>query len=238
VSADEIGVSPASRVAEYVDRTVVSVLGADSGELSTWYGLDDAAAGEGGDAFIVGSAQALVIDALNGADVSLSTPVREVSIDDDAVRLKMATGESIRVDRVVVTVPLGVLQSDSITFDPPLPFAHRAAITALGAGLLEKVWLRYDTPFWTEDAVFWSLVVDAPSFVETATTAPTATPTASADASDAPLITQWINLLPLTGDAVLIGLVGGSAARSLSELGDDDVRDIALASLQPFLPAA
>jgi predicted NAD/FAD-dependent oxidoreductase len=238
VSVDEIGVSPASRVAEYVDRTVVSVLGADSGELSTWYGLDDAAAGEGGDAFIVGSAQALVIDALDGADVSLSTPVREISIDDDAVRLKMATGESIRVDRVVVTVPLGVLQSDSITFDPPLPFAHRAAITALGAGLLEKVWLRYDTPFWTEEAAFWSLVVDAPSFAETATTAPTATPTAPPDAPDAPLITQWINLMPLTGDAVLIGLVGGSAARTLSELGDDDVRDIALASLQPFLPAA
>lgn len=237
-SVDEIGVSPASRVAEYIDRTVVTSLGTDPGELSTWYGLDDAAQGEGGDAFVVGSAQALVTDALDGVDVALSTPVREVSIDDDAVRLKMATGESIRVDRVIVTVPLGVLQSDSITFDPPLPFAHRAAIAALGSGAVEKVWLRYDTPFWTEEAIFWSVVVDSAPYSAQPTSGATATATPSPDASDAPVITQWINLMPVTGDAVLIGLVGGGVARSLSDLGDDDVREIALASLQPFLPSS
>ncbi|KQO06436.1 hypothetical protein ASF06_15315 [Agreia sp. Leaf244] len=236
-TADEIGVSPASRVAEYVDRTVVTVLGADAAQLSTWYGLDDVAQGEGGDAFVVGSALPLVTELLDGADVALSTPVREVSVDDDAVRLKMATGESLRVDRVIVTVPLGVLQSDSITFDPPLPFAHRSAIASLGSGAVEKVWLRYDTPFWTEEAAFWSLVVDSPPFSADEASSPAATPTPSPDAADSILIRQWINLMPLTGDAVLIGLIGGSDAVALSELGDDDVREIALASLQPFLPA-
>jgi len=231
VSVDEIGVSPASRVAEYVDRTVVTMLGADAGELSTWYGLDDSAEGEGGDAFVVGSAQQLIVDGLDGADVALSTPVREVSLDDDAVRLKMATGESIRVDRVIVTVPLGVLQSDSITFDPPLPFGHRTAITTLGSGAVEKVWLRYDTPFWTREEAFWSLVVNAPAFTADSTPTPSATPSET----ESPMITQWINLMPLTGDAVLIGLVGGSVARAFADLGDDEVRDIALASLQPFL---
>ena len=231
VSVDEIGVSPAARVAEYVDRTVVTTLGADAVELSTWYGLDDAGKGQGGDAFVVGSAQQVIVDALDGADVALSTPVREVSLGDDAVRLKMATGESIRVDRVIVTVPIGVLQSDSITFDPPLPFSHRTAIAALGSGAVEKVWLRYDTPFWTQEAAFWSLVVDAP-VPSDSTPTPSATPSATA----APMITQWINLMPLTGDAVLIGLVGGSAARAFADLSDDAVRDIALASLQPFVP--
>ena len=231
VSVDEIGVSPAARVAEYVDRTVVTTLGADADELSTWYGLDDADKGQGGDAFVVGSAQQVIVDALDGADVALSTPVREVSLGDDAVRLKMATGESIRVDRVIVTVPIGVLQSDSITFDPPLPFSHRTAIAALGSGAVEKVWLRYDTPFWTQEAAFWSLVVDAP-VPSDSTPTPSATPSATA----APMITQWINLMPLTGDSVLIGLVGGSAARAFADLSDDEVRDLALASLQPFVP--
>ncbi|KJC65484.1 flavin monoamine oxidase family protein [Agreia bicolorata] len=234
VTADEIGVTPASRVAEYVDRVVVTTLGADADELSTWYGLDDAAEGEGGDAFVVGSAHQVIVDALDGADVALSTPVREVSLGDDAVRLKMATGESIRVDRVIVTVPLGVLQSDSITFDPPLPFGHRTAIATLGSGAVEKVWLRYDTPFWTQTAAYWSLVVDSPPFAADSTPAPSATP---AD-ENAPMITQWINLMPLTGDAVLIGLVGGSAARAFADLGDNEVRDIAVASLQPFLPVS
>ena len=157
--------------------------------------------------------------------------MREVSLDDDAVRLKMATGESIRVDRVIVTVPLGVLQSDSITFDPPLPFGHRTAITTLGSGAVEKVWLRYDTPFWTREEAFWSLVVNAPAFTADSTPTPSATPSET----ESPMITQWINLMPLTGDAVLIGLVGGSVARAFADLGDDEVRDIALASLQPFL---
>ena len=80
-------------------------------------------------------------------------------------------------------------------------------------------------------------MVDSPPFSADEASSPAATPTPSPDAADSILIRQWINLMPLTGDAVLIGLIGGSDALALSELGDDDVREIALASLQPFLPA-
>ncbi|CAD5999997.1 FAD-dependent oxidoreductase [Agreia sp. COWG] len=233
---DSSGVSAASRVAAYVDRAVVSQLGADANELSTWYGLDDRGSSDGSAAFIAGSVTDVVVDGLDGADVSLSTPVREVSYDDSGVRLKMATGESITLDRVIVTVPLGVLQSDSIAFDPPLPFAHRAAVAALGMGAVEKVWLRYDEPFWTDEAVFWSVVSAAEAYTAAAQPSFLATPEPTVGGSLTPSITQWINLMPITGDAVLIGLVGGDDARALSELGDDDVRDLALSSLVAFLP--
>lgn len=235
-STDELGVSPAARVAAYVDRTITTQRGAPTGELSTWYGLSDGDEPEGGDVFIAGSAEAIVKAGFEGAEVVLSTPVTQIGYDDDAVRLKMATGESLRVDRVVVTVPLGVLQSESIAFDPPLPFAQRAAITALGVGALEKVWLRYDEPFWQDDAVLWSIVAETPPYTAAPTTPGLETPTPSPSDGSELRITEWVNLLPLTGDAVLMGIIGGEAARELSALGDDEVRTIAEQSLMAFLP--
>ncbi len=42
--------------------------------------------------------------------------------------------DTVRARRVVITVPLGVLKSDAIAFDPPLPDRKRAAIRAMGFG--------------------------------------------------------------------------------------------------------
>ena len=40
---------------------------------------------------------------------------------------------------MVVTVPLGVLKRDCITFDPPLTPRKREAIQRMGFGVLNKV---------------------------------------------------------------------------------------------------
>ena len=58
-----------------------------------------------------------------------------------SVRVAVAGGEAVEVaaDAVIVTVPLGVLQEGRPAFDPPLPEWKRSAISALGAGLLNKV---------------------------------------------------------------------------------------------------
>lgn len=49
----------------------------------------------------------------------------------------------LRARRVVVTLPLGVLKSDLVTFDPPLPESKRDAIRALGFGDAMVVLLRF-----------------------------------------------------------------------------------------------
>ena len=41
--------------------------------------------------------------------------------------------------QVIVTVPLAVLKSNMVTFNPPLDERKRQAIDKLGAGLVEKV---------------------------------------------------------------------------------------------------
>ncbi len=61
-------------------------------------------------------------------------------------------------DRVIVTLPLGVLQAalagDGIRFHPPLPDWKREAISGLGIGDLNKVALRFDKPFWPRSRHF------------------------------------------------------------------------------------
>ena len=51
-------------------------------------------------------------------------------------------------DRVVVTLPLGVLKKGSVVFRPALPESKRLAIARLGMGLLDKLWLRFPRAFW------------------------------------------------------------------------------------------
>jgi len=74
---------------------------------------------------------------------------------EDATRKQRAFAGS----HIVVTVPLGVLKSQSISFAPhPLPASKRAAIRRLGFGTLEKVVMRFPEPYWaTEHAHIFHL---------------------------------------------------------------------------------
>ncbi|MET4704694.1 FAD-dependent oxidoreductase [Frigoribacterium sp. UYMn621] len=190
--------------------TLAGETGASASELSTWYGLADLPAR---DRIVTGGYSALITDALDGVRVSLSTAVLGVSYSDSSVSLKLGTGESLTVDRVIVTVPLGVLKKNAVAFDPLLPFPHRSAIAALGMGAVETVWLRFDKPFWSTDAAVWSLV---------------------GTDSD---ITDWVNLQAITGEPVLVGIVGGKAARRVVKLSDDALLESVLTSLTPFAVA-
>ena len=51
----------------------------------------------------------------------------------------------------IVTVPLGVLKFEAISFDPPLPDGHAHAISALGFGVLSKTYFRFDRRTWTAE---------------------------------------------------------------------------------------
>lgn len=186
---------------------LATVYGADADALSSWFTAADAAAAT---TVVTGGYDALVSDTLDGIETFLSTTVVGVAYNDNRVSLRFGTGESLAVDRVVVTVPLGVLQQESIEFDPLLPFEHRTAIAALGMGTIDTVWLRFDEPFWTTDAVLWNLVGTDDE------------------------ITTWYNLEPVTGEAVLVGIVGGDAAKRTELLSDDELRAAVLSTLAPF----
>lgn len=102
-----------------------------------------------GNALIVGGYRGLVDLLAEGLDVRLGEPVTAITHDPAGVVVETTSGAH-SADAVVVTLPLGVLQAGHVTFDPPLPPAHVAAISRLGVSGLEKVVLRFGERWWPE----------------------------------------------------------------------------------------
>ncbi|TFC28753.1 FAD-dependent oxidoreductase [Cryobacterium sp. TMT1-3] len=195
---------------EYEIATKLKVeTGATPSQQSAWYTTDIASADD--DQIVVGGYSTLLTSDAEGLELLLSSVVNRIAHDDRGVSLRLGTGESLSADRVIVTVPLGVLKAAAIEFSPPLPFAHRGAIAALGMGVVDKIWLRFDVPFWDTAARLWTIV---------------------GEDADFPV---WINMMPLTGEPILMGLVAAENATRLSDLDDDAFLAAALTALEPFL---
>ncbi len=121
------------------DRTSLAIF-----DEEEFYGDDDH--------LIVGGYRSLLAPLAEGLDVRLATPIVRVAHDAAAVQVETAAGEVFTADRVIVTVPLGVLQAGVITFEPALPAAKLAALGRLEMGNLEKVILRWSSAFWPDGA--------------------------------------------------------------------------------------
>lgn len=78
-------------------------------------------------------------------DVRFDTPVTAIRYNTEesrvgkAVRIECSNGEVFEADKVIITAPLGVLKSGSITFQPSLPDWKQGVIERMGFGLLNKV---------------------------------------------------------------------------------------------------
>jgi monoamine oxidase len=101
-----------------------------------------------------------IIEAMaGGLDVRLNAHVAELAVDDGGVHILTRDGAIVDGSHGLVTVPLGVLKSAGLRFDPPLPAERRSAIERLGFGRFEKVVLRFERPFWSDAGVHHLLVV-------------------------------------------------------------------------------
>ena len=75
-------------------------------------------------------------------DVRVGRPVSQIAWSGTGVVAQTSMGP-IAADAAIVTVPVGVLQAGSPTFDPPLPATKRMALADLGAGRCEQCYLRF-----------------------------------------------------------------------------------------------
>lgn len=139
-----------------------------------------------------------------GLPVRLNTPVTAISSRAaDRVVIDTADGQWY-ADAVIVTVPLGVLKSGAVRFDPPLPETHRRAIDAIGFGHFEKLVLRFDSAFWDDDDQIQVSGRRGQPF------------------------TGWYNLNRVAGRPALMAINGGAAAVALDGMPVD--RQSALAA--------
>lgn len=128
-----------------VHRMVEHEYGADWGTLSAW-SYDEAASFGGGDALFPLGYDQLADHAALGLDIRLNAQVKAVTATRAGLRLTFADGTEAAAAAMVCTLPLGVLQSGDVTFNPPLATDRQEAIAGLGMGLLNKCWLRFDAP--------------------------------------------------------------------------------------------
>ncbi len=191
---------------------LASEYGANADELSAWWGTEEGS--DGDDLIVLGGYGGLADHLAEGLDIRLGSAVRTVSWNDDGAELTFDNGESFSCDRVVVTVPLGVLAAGDISFNPPLPDPHQNAIDTMRMGLLDKVWFVFPEQFWSNDSLIWNRI-DEPGVP----------------------FREWYNLAPLTGKPVLLALNGGRTARAWAERSDDEVRLAAMNALQQFIDA-
>ncbi|CAG0891656.1 unnamed protein product [Darwinula stevensoni] len=83
-----------------------------------------------------------------GNKLRLSTEVCEVAWSERPLKVHCASGEVIEADHVIVTVSLGILKSRPDLFFPRLPESKTEAISRIGFGRVDKIFLEFERPFW------------------------------------------------------------------------------------------
>ena len=147
--------------------------------------------------FVLDGMDRLVRHLAEGLPVRFGQTVKRIAYGADGVRVETEQ-EMLTADGVVVTVPIGVLQSDQIVFEPALPPSHRIALSRIGMGLFNKIILRFPRVFWPEE----------PDFIFVCGRS---------------LCSFYVNFAAYAGIPMLVGLSGGTAADEIEELSDQAI---------------
>jgi monoamine oxidase len=136
------------RVREYLEHRSEEQYGVWIADLAA-HGLDDDAI-DGDEVVFPDGYDRLPSRLADGLDVRLTQVVSRVQWSESGVAVSTDRG-MLAADAVVVTVPVGVLQSDDFVIEPPLPEPVAGALERLKMNAFEKVFLRFPTKFWDDD---------------------------------------------------------------------------------------
>ena len=170
---------------------------------------------EGGNQFPDGGYTRVVEALASGLDVRTGEVVETIRRDERGVTVETSRATH-RGTHAIVTLPLGVLKSGTIRFEPALPERKSAAIARLDMGNFEKVVLRFPRPFWL-DAGNHTTVYFSDTYGE---------------------FPIQFDLSRFTGQPDLLCFCGGRFARSLADRADDEVFARVLAILREVRGAA
>ncbi len=124
---------------------------ANTTEKLSLFHFDSADAPQGVDRLFPGGYDQIIdVIARDVPDLRLKTPVTRIDVEDDGVTVTTPAGVE-RAEHVLCTLPIGVLKSGKVAFAPALGGDHARAIAALSVGALDKLYVRYDKPFWNEE---------------------------------------------------------------------------------------
>ncbi|XP_051948616.1 lysine-specific histone demethylase 2 [Xyrauchen texanus] len=146
-----------------------------------------------------------------GLDICLNTAVQRVEYSGDVVKVMSTSGSHWSAQKVLVTVPLALLQKNIIEFVPPLPDRKLKAIHSLGAGVIEKIALQFPYRFWDskiQGADYFGHVPPCPE--------------------KRGLFSVFYDLCPQGEECVLMSVITGEALNIIRDLEDRQVVDLCM----------
>lgn len=143
--------------------------------------------------------------------IILSSPVQAIHWQKNQVVVQTTTG-SYSATKLLLTVPIGVLQSGAIAFSPAIP-QKLAAAKALGFGPVIKIILQFKNAFWKEKEHTRNEDMSEAGFIFSEEAVPT-------------WWTQYPKDVP-----ILVGWLGGPNAEKFKHLSEEDILQKALGSL-------
>jgi monoamine oxidase len=138
-------------------------------------------------------------------NIITNTTVTAVEWSAGKVNVLAADGRSWSAGKLIITVPLGVLQKNTISFLPAIPTYINAA-NGIGWGTVIKTILQFKTPFWEKHAQQIAFIL-----------------------SEAPIPTWWTQVPDKAN--ILTGWLGGPPAVPYIGQTDEQLLELSLTSL-------
>jgi monoamine oxidase len=202
VTTEELSDSDRAQLGFYITTEIENEYAANADQLSaTTFDKGDYATGE--QDTVTSGYDALPRLLANGLEIVLNTPVTAIARRDNSVVVQ-AGSRSFEGPAAIVTVPLGVLKSGAITFDPPLPDGHARAVKALGFGVLSKSYFRFSRRTWNVENAFYQFIGSQPG-----------------------LWSQWFTL-PSAAGPIVLAFNAGERGRSVESSSPTDLMASAL----------
>lgn len=143
-----------------------------------------------------------------GLDICTKCPVQAIDYSGDVVKVTSSNGSQWTAQKVLVTVPLTLLQKNLIQFNPPLPERKLKAIHSLGAGIIEKIALQFPYRFWDnkiQGADYFGHIPPGPE--------------------KRGMFSVFYDMEPQGKHAVLMSVITGDAVPAVRDMEDEEVVD-------------
>jgi monoamine oxidase/GNAT superfamily N-acetyltransferase len=152
---------------------------------------------DGEDLLITGPLDGIVATAAGELDIRYEHVVRSVTRTVAGWCASVDEREDVNAAAVIVTVPIGVLQDQSVGFDPPVPPGVAEALSFLNRGFVNKAFLTFDVAWWAPRTALFIAADPRPTFE------------------------LFVDVSVLTGVPTLAAFATGAHARAVETMSED-----------------
>lgn len=202
--------SDRNRIDFLINTTIEHEYGGEATRLSALSYNSDEAYG-GNESLFLDGYQVMLDHLAQGLDIRLSHVVSAIAYTQDGGVIVTTNQGGFSAQQVIVTLPLGVLQSGAVQFTPALPSEKQTAINELGMGLLNKCYLRFPSVFWDASLDWINHVPSGAKYGQWA---------------------EWVSFVRPTGQPILLGFNAAAFGREIEAWSDREIVNSAMLTLR------